>query len=179
MNGRADPGGRNLIGSPHSDPAAAGSSLIFSISLDHQAFIDKSWNKYRARLIMKAWFLWILAIFFALLSAEAVNALGMYGSSSCQARDAVEAYCVSQGGCPRDGYCYFPDGSYCELVSFYRGICPGKAYYEQALWMSEAYSFLNADYYSPAYVPVQYPSAYPYYPYYLSPSYGSGYGSWL
>lgn len=130
-------------------------------------------------MIMRKRSVWIVAILLALLSAQTANALGMYGSSRCQARDAIEAYCVSQGGCPRDGYCNFPDGSYCELVSFYKGTCPGKAYYEQAAWMSQAYSFLYGDYYSPAYVPVQYPSAYPYYPYYLSPTYAPGYGSWL
>lgn len=129
---------------------------------------------------MKTWPLCIAAILFALLSAETVSALGMYGSSSCLARGALESYCVSQGGCPRDGYCYFPDGSYCELRSFYNGTCPGKAYYEQALWMNEAYSFLYGDLsYGYRYVPQRYPSAYPYYPAYSSPSYAPGSGSWL
>ena len=130
-------------------------------------------------LIMRRVSVCIAVILFALLSAETVFALGMYGSSHCQARDAIEAYCVSQGGCPRDGYCHFPDGSYCELAAFYNGTCPGAAYYEQAIWMSEAYSFLYGDYASHPYVPVKYPSAYPYYPNNPGPTYNPGYGSWL
>lgn len=134
---------------------------------------------------MKTMAIWIAAILLAMLSVDPVNSLGMYGSSSCQARDALEAYCVSHGGCPRDGYCHFPDGSYCDLRSFYNGTCPGSAYYEQAIWMSEAYSFLYGDrlygypYASYQYPSAQYPSANPYYPYYLGPTYATGYGSWL
>lgn len=76
---------------------------------------------------------------------------GLSGSGSCQSRNDTEAYCINHGGCPRDGNCYFPDGSYCELVSFYNGTCPGREYYEQEAWMAEAYWFLNGDtlYYSP------------------------------
>lgn len=123
-------------------------------------------------MIMKTWEVYLLAIFFALLTSNPVHALGMYGSSPCQARDPLEAYCVSRGGCPSDGYCHFPDGSYCELGSFYNGTCPERTYYEQAIWMNEAYSFLYDDRllgYPYAYY--QYPPPYPYYPYYLGPDY--------
>ncbi|HOC66496.1 MAG TPA: hypothetical protein PKG62_03820, partial [Methanothrix soehngenii] len=82
-------------------------------------------------------------------------AIGMSSGSGCVARNALEAYCVNHGGCPKDGNCYFPDGGYCDLESFYRGTCPGKEYYEDALWMLEAYAFLYGDFtpYGQYYVP--------------------------
>ena len=117
---------------------------------------------------------WILAGLFMMMLAAPVCASGFYGSGPCQARDALEAYCVNHGGCPKDGYCYFPDGGLCELRSFYNGTCPGEAYYEQAMWMAEAYSFLYADQgYSAPYTPHMYPY---YYPYYYWPAYAPGYG---
>ncbi len=63
-------------------------------------------------------------------------------------RNAAEAYCSAHGGCPKSGYCNFPDGSFCELWSFYNGTCPGKGYIEQAIWNAEVYSFLYGDDYS-------------------------------
>ncbi len=60
-------------------------------------------------------------------------------------RNAAEAYCSAHGGCPNSGNCYFPDGSYCELWSFYNGTCPGEGYIEQAIWNAEIYSFLYGD----------------------------------
>jgi hypothetical protein len=116
--------------------------------------------------------LWMLSGLFALILAAPVYALGFYGSGPCEARNAIEAYCVNHGGCPKDGYCNFPDGSFCELRSFYNGTCPGREYYEQALWMTEAYNFLYSDWgYSPM------PNMYPYnYPYYYRPTYAQGYG---
>ena len=121
---------------------------------------------------MKTRKLWILSGLFALLLAAPVFALGFYGSGPCEARNAIEAYCVNQGGCPKDGYCNFPDGSFCELRSFYNGTCPGREYYEQTLWMTEAYNFLYSDWgYSPR--PNMYPN---YYPYYYQPTYAPGYG---
>ena len=69
---------------------------------------------------------------------------------------------------------YFPDGSFCELRSFYNGTCPGREYYEQAMWMAEAYRFLNSDWvYSTPYTPYMYQYNYPYY---YWPSYAPGYG---
>lgn len=108
----------------------------------------------------------------ALILAAPVYAQGFYGSGPCEARNAIEAYCVNHGGCPKDGYCNFPDGSFCELRSFYNGTCPGREYYEQAMWMTEAYNFLYSDWgYSPM------PDMYPYnYPYYYRPTYAQGYG---
>jgi hypothetical protein len=67
----------------------------------------------------------------------------------------MENYCLNHGGNPRDGNCYFPDGSYCDLKPFYKGTCPGREYYEQNMWMAEAYNFLYGDAgsYSPYYAP--------------------------
>lgn len=98
--------------------------------------------------------------------------LGSYGSCECQARNAAAVYCIQHGGCSRDGNCYFPDGSYCELWSFFNGTCPGKAYYEQLIWEQEAYNFLYGDggYYLPNYYE---PSAYP--PYYTNSPYYTNY----
>jgi len=121
-------------------------------------------------------------------------AIGMSSGSGCVARNAMEAYCVNHGGCPKDGNCYFPDGGYCDLKSFYEGTCPGKQYYEDALWMLEAYAFLYSDYvpYGQYYLPgvgysysISNPylnpgSASPYSSYYwpiYSPEYGSGYST--
>ncbi len=121
---------------------------------------------------MKTRKLWILSGLFALILAAPVYAQGFYGSGPCEARNAIEAYCVNHGGCPKDGYCNFPDGSFCELRSFYNGTCPGREYYEQALWMTEAYNFLYSDWgYSP--MPNMYPNNYPYY---YRPTYAPGYG---
>ncbi|MCK9439915.1 MAG: DUF333 domain-containing protein [Methanothrix sp.] len=121
---------------------------------------------------MKTRTLWMLTGLFALILAAPVHSSGFYGSGPCEARNAIEAYCVNHGGCPKDGYCHFPDGSSCELRSFYNGTCPGREYYEQAMWMAEAYSFLYSDWgYSPM------PNMYPYnYPYYYQPTYAPGYG---
>jgi hypothetical protein len=111
-----------------------------------------------------------------ILMAEPVWATGLGETSPCVARNALELYCINHGGCPRDGNCYFPDGGYCDLRSFYNGTCPGREYYEQAIWMSEAYRFLNGDEgYLPAYMPYggqYYPLAgYPSYNYYYWPGY--------
>lgn len=140
-----------------------------------------------------------LALFLMIWNPAA--AIGMSSGSSCVARNALEAYCVNHGGCPEDGNCYFPDGGYCDLKSFYQGTCPGKEYYEDALWMLEAYAFLYGDYatYGQHYLPgVGYsyntnPYGYqisnpslntgpisPYNSYYwpvYSPEYGSGYNT--
>jgi len=102
-------------------------------------------------------------------------ATGLGGAGPCVARNAMEVYCINHGGCPKSGYCNFPDGSYCSLGSFYNGTCPGREYYEQAIWMSEANRFLNGD---EGYYPAYLPSSYPYYNYYYwpTPTYGPGYG---
>lgn len=104
--------------------------------------------------------------------------LGSYGPSQCRATNAAEVYCSQHGGCARDGYCFFPDGSYCELWSFYNGTCPGKAYYEQMMWEREAYNFLHGDegYYPSS---MQYPSSMYYPSHYYPPYYSSGlYGNY-
>lgn len=123
---------------------------------------------------MKISALWMLTGISTLILAAPTYASGFYGSGPCEARNALEAYCVNHGGCPKDGYCYFPDGSFCELVSFYNGTCPGREYYEQAIWMAEAYRFLYDDggYLTP-YASYMYPNNYPYY---YWPAYAPGYG---
>jgi hypothetical protein len=114
--------------------------------------------------------LWMLSGLFVLILAAPGYATGFSGSGPCETRNALDAYCVNQGGCPKDGYCHFPDGSFCELRSFYNGTCPGREYYEQAMWMAEAYSFLYGDWgYSTPYTPYTYPNNYPYY---YRPGYG-------
>ena len=103
---------------------------------------------------------------------------GSYGPGQCQAGNAAQAYCIQHGGCPSGGNCYFSDGSYCELWSFFNGTCPGRAYYEQMIWEQEVNNFLNGDgyypsnEYSPYYPNSPYYSASPYYTNYNSP--GSG-----
>lgn len=107
---------------------------------------------------------------------EPVWAIGLGSSGPCQARNAAEVYCIQHGGCARDGYCYFPDGTYCDVWSFYNGTCPGRAYYEELLWQQEAYRWLYSDYYPP-YQPVYHynyqmpygPEYWYYWPDYLSP----------
>ena len=131
----------------------------------------------------------ILSALFLTLPAEPVLAIGLNDNGDYLARNALEAYCVNQGGYPKDGNCYFADGGYCELRSFYNGTCPGKAYYEQGLWMSEANNFLNGgsgSSYMPYYAPYNtYPNMYQsgntYWnqnnnAYYYQPTYAPGYG---
>jgi hypothetical protein len=101
---------------------------------------------------------------------EPVWAQAFGSSGPLQFGNAAEAYCVQHGGFARDGYCYFLDGSYCNIWSFFNGTCPGRAYYEEMLWQQEAYQWLNGDYYSP-YQSMYYNDYYP--PY--SPGY-AGYG---
>jgi len=128
--------------------------------------------------------LMLLAIVLATTAGPAW-ATGLGGTGPCVARNAMEVYCVNRGGCPNNGNCYFPDGSYCNLRSFYNGTCPGRGYYENAMWMSEAYRFLNEDEapYSGSYpgsYPAYMPSGYPYYNYYgPTPNYyAPGYGQY-
>lgn len=107
----------------------------------------------------------VLLVALLFVASEPAWSLGMAGAGQCSARNPMEVYCLSHGGCPRDGYCYFPDG-YCELEAFYNGTCPGREYYEQAIWMADAYRFLYGDeVYSP------YGLYYPYYYYYWPVSY--------
>lgn len=115
-------------------------------------------------------------------------AQGLGGSGLCTARNAAEVYCVNHGGCPKNGICYFPDGSYCDIKAFYNGTCPGKGYYDELMWQAEAYRFLNGDegYYPSSSQAGQWPMGYyyGYYPYYyngLYPGYYHmpiGYGSY-
>jgi len=125
----------------------------------------------------------MLILLLAGLLAEPALSQGLGQTCPCDYRNPAEVYCVSKGGCPQNGNCYFPDGSFCELWSFYNGTCPGREYYEQMLWEAEAYRFLYGDLY-PVYSPYgrqylgYYPYYYPYYPnypnyYYQWPGYGS------
>ncbi len=128
---------------------------------------------------------WMLMALIFSLMAEPVWATGLGGIGPGNiARNPMEAYCLNHGGTPSGGYCYFPDG-YCDLQSFYNGTCPGKGYYEDALWMSEAYRFLYGDerYYMPStpFVAANTALSYPnYYNYYYWPTYLPGYSpNWL
>ncbi len=115
----------------------------------------------------------MLSSLVAMILAAPGYASGFYGPGPCEARNALEAYCMNHGGCPKDGYCHFQDGSFCELRSFYNGTCAGREYFEQAMWMTEAYSFLYDDgRYNSPYTPYIYPYNYPDY---YRPTYASGY----
>jgi hypothetical protein len=120
----------------------------------------------------------------AILLAWALLPASVEGQSMGMSRggwqgSAPAAYCVSHGGYPKDSYCYFPDGTYCDLWAFYNGTCPGEEYYEQMMWEAEAYRFLYSDYpYYSGYTPSNPPYAYypyGYYPYGYYP-YGNYYG---
>jgi hypothetical protein len=87
----------------------------------------------------------LLATMLLIMTARPTWAVGIGGPAPYWGIGSMEYYCVSHGGSPSDGYCYFPDGRYCDLKSFYNGTCPGREYYEQAMWMGEAYSFLHGD----------------------------------
>lgn len=88
-----------------------------------------------------------LAIILALALMTAIPSWAQSLGGGCLAceTNSAEAYCLSHGGSPSSGNCYFPDGSYCGLWSFYNGTCPGKADIEQALWNAEIYCFLSGD----------------------------------
>lgn len=122
--------------------------------------------------------LFILAALLLVSTIEPILATGLGGSGPYWGRNTLEAYCVNHGGSPNGGYCYFPDGSYCDLKSFYNGTCPGRGYYEQAMWMNEAYNFLYGDeVYSPGMPYGVYGNPY-YNNYYYNygPTYSGGYG---
>ena len=132
----------------------------------------------------------MLAAIVLVITAEPILAIGLGGSAPYWGKSPMENYCLSHGGNPMNGNCYFPDGSYCDLKSFYNGTCPGREYYEQEMWMAEAYNFLYGDsgYYSPYYAPNRcigtpydgYSYNYNYWPVYSNywPFYTQGYG-WL
>jgi tetratricopeptide (TPR) repeat protein len=69
--------------------------------------------------------------------------LGMIGPAGVT--NSAEAYCIDHGGIPQSGKCYFPDGGYCDVWSYYNGTCPSQTTREQAMWEAEAYAFLNGD----------------------------------
>lgn len=136
----------------------------------------------RSSLLLLTLAILVMALFVQEVFAVGMGGYGSYDSyypynpygqtGQCVARNSAEAYCANHGGCPRNGYCYFPDGTYCEVWSFYNGKCPSKEYYEQALWEAEAYRFLYSDYY-PAYTP----GYWPYGDYYYY-NYPTGYGAY-
>lgn len=100
--------------------------------------------------------------------------LGMIGPS--RVTNSAEAYCIDHGGIPQSGKCYFPDGGYCDVWSYYNGTCPSKATREQAMWEAEAYAFLNGDIgYAgyPAYWPSNYGVPVGAYGSYPAPGYGT------
>lgn len=91
--------------------------------------------------------------------------LGMIGPA--KVANSAEAYCMNHGGIPQSGKCYFPDGGYCDVWSYYNGTCPSRGSREQAMWEAEAYAFLNGD------------IGYPGYPVYRPSNYGVPVGSYL
>jgi tetratricopeptide (TPR) repeat protein len=91
----------------------------------------------------------LLAFLLATLEPAWATGLGMTGPG--WSRNPAEAYCMNYGGVPQSGKCYFPDGGYCDLWSFYNGTCPSRADREQAMWEAEMYAWLHNDndYYPP------------------------------
>jgi hypothetical protein len=113
----------------------------------------------------------ILLVWALLTPPVAAQSMGM--SRGGWPGSAAAAYCTNHGGWPKGDYCYFPDGTYCDLWAFYNGTCPSKEYYEQMMWEAEAYRFLYSDYpYYSGYMPSNPP--YGYYPYGYYP-YGNYY----
>lgn len=86
----------------------------------------------------------VIALAMAVIGTALAQSMGG-GGCYYNPRNAAEAYCSAHGGCLKSGNCYFPDGSFCELWSFYNGTCPGKGYIEQALWNAEISAFLYGD----------------------------------
>jgi tetratricopeptide (TPR) repeat protein len=91
------------------------------------------------------WLLMLLVVSLALTVMEPVlgQGLGMIGPA--RVTNSAVAYCMNNGGIPQSGKCYFPDGGYCDLWSYYNGTCPSQADREQAMWEAETYAFLNGD----------------------------------
>ena len=91
------------------------------------------------------WLLMLLIVSLALTLMEPVlgQGLGMIGPG--RVTNSAEAYCMNRGGIPQSGKCYFPDGGYCDVWSYYNGTCPSLASREQDMWEAETYAFLNGD----------------------------------
>ena len=108
--------------------------------------------------------LMLIIVFLTLTIMEPVlgQGLGMIGPG--RVTNSAEAYCLNHGGIPQSGKCYFPDGGYCNVWSYYNGTCPSLATRELAMWEAEAYAFLNGD---------------EGYPVYRSSNYGIPVGSYL
>ena len=87
----------------------------------------------------------LLIVSLALTLMEPVlgQGLGMIGPG--RVTNSAEAYCMNRGGIPQSGKCYFPDGGYCDIWSYYNGTCPSLASREQDMWEAETYAFLNGD----------------------------------
>ena len=108
--------------------------------------------------------LMLLIVFLTLTIMEPVLGQGLGMTSPARVTNSAEAYCLNHGGIPQSGKCYFPDGGYCNVWSYYNGTCPSLATREQAMWEAEAYAFLNGD---------------EGYPVYRSSNYGIPVGSYL
>jgi tetratricopeptide (TPR) repeat protein len=102
------------------------------------------------------WILMLLIVSLALIITEPVfgQGLGMIGPA--RVTNSADAYCISHGGIPQSGKCYFPDGGYCDVWAYYNGTCPSQADREQAMWEAETYAFLNGDTGYPVYRPSNY-----------------------
>jgi tetratricopeptide (TPR) repeat protein len=103
------------------------------------------------------WVFMPLIVFLMLTMTEPVLGQGLGMINPPKVTNSAEAYCMSQGGVPQSGNCYFPDGGYCDVWSYYNGTCPSLGSREQAIWEAEAYAFLNGgDNGYPVYQPSDY-----------------------
>ena len=102
------------------------------------------------------WLLVVLIVSLALAIIEPVSCQGLGMINPARVTNSAEAYCMNHGGIPQSGKCYFPDGGYCNVWSYYNGTCPSQATREQAMWEAEAYAFLNGDIGYPVYQPSNY-----------------------
>lgn len=113
------------------------------------------------------WPLTLIIVSLTLAVMEPVLGQGLGMSNPARVTNSAYAYCLSHGGIPQDGKCYFPDGGYCDVWSYYNGTCPSIATRQQGMWEAEAYAFLNGG-----------EDAHPGYPIYQPINYGVPVGSY-
>ena len=85
----------------------------------------------------------ILVLAMTSMGPSIAQGLGMINPA--RVTNPADAYCMNHGGIPQNGKCYFPDGGYCDVWSYYNGTCPSQASREQAMWEAETYAFLYGD----------------------------------
>jgi tetratricopeptide (TPR) repeat protein len=113
------------------------------------------------------WLLMLIIVSLTVTIMEPVLGQGLGMRNPARVTNSAYAYCMNHGGIPQDGKCYFPDGGYCDIWSYYNGTCPSLSTREQGMWEAEAYAFLNGG-----------EGGYPGYPIYQPSNYGVPVGSY-